>query len=136
LAANIPYELKLCENPTHMPELMNWADVAIAAAGSTTWELAFLGVPFCHIVVADNQAAIADHAARGGYAVNLGWHAELTTGRVAGAVADLLDDSDRRSAMTRAGRAAIDGQGALRVADMLQKLTGKGRRVSLKSGAA
>lgn len=36
-----------------MPELMAWADLSIAAGGSTNWELAFMGLPSLVITIAD-----------------------------------------------------------------------------------
>lgn len=42
-----------------MPSLIQWADFAISAAGSTCWELALLGVPFATVILADNQKEVA-----------------------------------------------------------------------------
>ena len=44
-----------------MDELMAWCDVAIAAGGTTTWELCCLGVPAILVDVAENQTAVAQH---------------------------------------------------------------------------
>src|SRR5262249_24983288 len=41
--------------PPDLVERMSAADLAIAGAGATTWELAFLGVPSLLVVAADNQ---------------------------------------------------------------------------------
>ncbi len=38
---------------------MAWADVAVAAAGSTAWELLHMGVPTVFMVNADNQKPVA-----------------------------------------------------------------------------
>lgn len=43
------------QNAENMPELMEWADFAISAGGTTCWELAFMGVPAILIPVAENQ---------------------------------------------------------------------------------
>ena len=40
-AARMPFPVRVVVNAANMPELMAWADVAISAAGSTVWELAF-----------------------------------------------------------------------------------------------
>lgn len=46
-------------NANNMAELMANADLAIGAAGSTTWERCCLGLPMVLIVLADNQQVIA-----------------------------------------------------------------------------
>ncbi|MFM7449166.1 MAG: UDP-2,4-diacetamido-2,4,6-trideoxy-beta-L-altropyranose hydrolase, partial [Leptolyngbyaceae cyanobacterium] len=38
-------QISLQQNVTNMPKLMAWADVAIAAGGSTNWELVFMRLP-------------------------------------------------------------------------------------------
>jgi len=43
----------------NMAELMNEADLAIGAGGTTTWERCFLGLPSLVIAVAENQIEIA-----------------------------------------------------------------------------
>lgn len=48
--------IRLHKNTTQMAELMRHATLAVAAAGSTLWELAYLAVPTIAVVVADNQA--------------------------------------------------------------------------------
>jgi len=42
-----------------MAEIMTNADLAIGAAGATTWERCCLGLPSIMIVLADNQKGIA-----------------------------------------------------------------------------
>jgi UDP-2,4-diacetamido-2,4,6-trideoxy-beta-L-altropyranose hydrolase len=109
-----------------MPELMAWADLAIAAAGTTSWELAFMGVPAALIAVADNQRAVAAGLAARGAAVDLGWHAELIQSDVARAVARLASDASLRKTMSQRGRDLVDGEGVDRV---LMQLTGEPLRL-------
>jgi UDP-2,4-diacetamido-2,4,6-trideoxy-beta-L-altropyranose hydrolase len=104
----------------NMPELMMWADVAISAAGSTSWELALLGVPSLLITVAENQAGIGAGMAEHGAAVSLGQHDELNPDELARTVEAVLHDRDLRQRLSDAGRALIDGQGAYRVAAELR----------------
>ena len=98
-----------------MPALMAWADIAISASGSTCWELAFLGLPSLLVVLADNQAPIADRLDACGAAINLGWHASLTSGAIAGAVTQLASAPERRAHLAGQMRALVDGRGATRV---------------------
>jgi spore coat polysaccharide biosynthesis predicted glycosyltransferase SpsG len=47
-----------------MAELMSHADLAIGAAGATTWERCCLGLPTIQIVTAENQRRIAEDLAK------------------------------------------------------------------------
>jgi UDP-2,4-diacetamido-2,4,6-trideoxy-beta-L-altropyranose hydrolase len=98
-----------------MPELMDWADVAIAAGGTTSWELAFSGLPSMVLTLADNQEAISAALDRAGLAINIGrWNVEANA-RLARTLPQLLSDSRRRERMSHAGRQLVDGLGARRV---------------------
>lgn len=111
--------IELRSNVTNMPELMAWADVAIAAGGSTTWELAFMGLPSLLIVLADNQRAIADTLNNMGVAVNLGWHDDVSTDYLLSKVAQLIKEEERRSQMTKLSQQLVDGDGSVRVLSCL-----------------
>ena len=69
-----------------MPQLMAWADLAVSAAGTTCWELAFMGLPMLLVVLADNQRPNATCLDELGVAGNLGWHGELSEDKVRAAV--------------------------------------------------
>jgi len=94
---------------TNMPELMAWADVAIAAGGSTSWELAFMGLPSLALVLAENQREVATaldaaNAAR-----------QTSVERLTSDLADLLSNDELRRALSRVGRRLVDGYGVNRV---------------------
>jgi len=55
----IPYKANVMVNVSNMAEIMTNADLAIGAAGATTWERCCLGLPSIMIVLADNQKGIA-----------------------------------------------------------------------------
>ena len=113
--------LQLLTDVNNMPELMAWADVAIVAGGSTCWELAFMGAPAVLLVLANNQTAVAAGLNSAGAALNLGWHASLKATDIAGPLGDLLRSPDKRRAMTRHGKRLVDGNGAMRVASLLNR---------------
>lgn len=108
--------------PRNVAALMAETDVAISGAGSTCWELCFMGVPSLVIILADNQARIADGLGAAGIADNLGWFTTLTPERLKGRLKTLLADPRRREAMSKAGRAIIDGRGAQRVASAMVEM--------------
>ncbi len=110
---------RLIRNPTSMAELMAWADVALSAAGSTCWELAFMGVPSLMLVLADNQQPIAEKSSKAEVGVNLGWYHEVTERQIAQSLSTLIHDRSRRELMSRKGRDLIDGFGSQRVISAL-----------------
>lgn len=58
-AATLPWEVTVRVNVSDMAQLMADSDLAIGAAGSTSWERCVLGVPTLMLVLADNQREIA-----------------------------------------------------------------------------
>ncbi|HEY9691119.1 MAG TPA: UDP-2,4-diacetamido-2,4,6-trideoxy-beta-L-altropyranose hydrolase [Oculatellaceae cyanobacterium] len=112
---NASISICLKRNVTNMPELMAWADIAITATGSTTWELAFMGVPSILIVLADNQEAIAQTLNTMNIAVNLGWHTHFTFIDLVKRLSQLLPDLTARKAMSVSSQQLIDGEGSNRV---------------------
>ncbi len=111
--------LQLMQNTSGMPELMAGADMAISSASTTSWELAFMGLPALSIVLADNQVRVAEELAKAGMAVNLGWHDRLSEKDLGQAVVSLSSDPVSRSCMADVGRHLVDGQGSMRVVSSL-----------------
>ena len=112
-----PAGVEVVVDATDMPERMHWADLAVTAAGSTSWELARVGTPQLAIELADNQRPVARALAHHGIAVRAGWHADLDAEALAAAIDDLT--AGQRAEMSRRGRATIDGQGAVRVLEAM-----------------
>lgn len=107
--AALPLPVELAVAPEDMPGLLAGADLAISAAGSTLWELAYLGVPTVAVVIADNQRAAASAlAARGAVALAEEERLEVPMKR-------LLAEHRERDSVAATGRMLVDGQGAARV---------------------
>lgn len=104
-----------------LTELFEWADLAVTGAGSTCWELAFSGVPFVTVALADNQRIIAESLEMAGVARYAGWHVDVDEWRLAEMIARLAAEPEARAAMTAAGRNLVDGRGAERVARRLAR---------------
>jgi UDP-2,4-diacetamido-2,4,6-trideoxy-beta-L-altropyranose hydrolase len=98
-----------------MPALMTWADVAIAGAGTTTWELCALGVPALLLVLADNQAPVAEAVAARGAAIAVGRLENQPPERLASRLDLLMRSEVLRLLLSESGRALVDGRGAMRV---------------------
>jgi RimJ/RimL family protein N-acetyltransferase len=111
-------EFQLARN-ADIPALMAWADLAVAAGGITSWELAFMGLPSAVIVLADNQRPVACALGEAGVALNLGGHEELAPQTIAPALESLALSPTEREAMSAKARMLVDGQGARRVANLL-----------------
>jgi UDP-2,4-diacetamido-2,4,6-trideoxy-beta-L-altropyranose hydrolase len=120
-AANIGKNILVVRNTSDMPGWMAWADIAVAGAGVTSYELLFMGLPSVLLVLAENQRPVADCLTKLGVSL---------PGRLDGASANKefgttvrsLADSSRRDAISQASRNLVDGLGSDRVcAAMLGK---------------
>lgn len=120
IVASARRDVKLVENATNMPELIAESDLAVAGAGTTSWEMCFLGLPALLIVLADNQQNTAKELNRRGVAINLGAAAGIEPSTLASHLTGLVNSRDTRKAMSERGRSLIDGRGAERVVRTLQ----------------
>jgi RimJ/RimL family protein N-acetyltransferase len=93
-----------------MAELMRDCDLAIGAAGATSWERCCLGLPTILIVLAENQRAGAAALSASGAAHKVG-----NVGEIGAALRLFLDDANRLSRMSAAAFAITDGLGTERV---------------------
>ena len=121
-----PWPIQLRRGTEDMPELMAWADMAIGAAGSTSWERAFMGLPSLLLVLAENQAPLSECMAARGAAMNLGWHQSIDVAIIAQQLKHLTASKTDRAAMNIAGRQLVDGEGAARV---VQRMRGEKLRL-------
>ena len=121
--------VRLVENATNMPELIASADVAVAGAGTTSWEMSFLGLPALLIVLADNQQGIADELGKHQIAGYLGRYSEVNQITIAAELRNLANSPIRRRIMSDRGRVLVDGYGSLRVVAALRREALSIRRV-------
>ena len=113
-------QIRLLRDAPNMPELMAWADVAIAGAGATCWEMCLLGLPALLISLAPNQLSIAQWLDQKGVASYVGSTEQISPKAIAGRLESLLHDADARARMSRRARKLVDGTGALKVTTLLQ----------------
>lgn len=106
-----------------MAELMRWADLAVSGAGQTLFELYATGCPCIALQLADNQRLTGRLLERIG-AGRMIWQAGLTDEAILREVRELAGDRMAREQMSRAGRAAVDGLGARRLAEVLLNADG------------
>jgi UDP-2,4-diacetamido-2,4,6-trideoxy-beta-L-altropyranose hydrolase len=106
---------RLLKGVANMPELMAQADVAVAGAGSTCWEMCLLQLPLVLIDLADNQRPIAHALDALGAAVHLGTAGGVTEQEIAKRVTSLLASEAERATLSGCCGKLVDGRGTERV---------------------
>lgn len=101
------------EGLENLSTLMAQADLAVTAGGQTTYELAATGLPAVALCIADNQRPNLDALVRQGTLIEA---PAAEPSAIAGALQRLAADIDARRRMSIAGRALVDGRGAVRAA--------------------
>jgi UDP-2,4-diacetamido-2,4,6-trideoxy-beta-L-altropyranose hydrolase len=117
---------ELLVDPPDLSESMAWADLAVSAAGSTCWELAFMGTPAAVIITAENQVRLAEELSKLGVVANMGWADHITARALAATVKGLLASGSQRTQMSLLGQGLVDGDGVDRV---IMYLTGQSIRL-------
>ncbi len=102
-----------------LARLMASADLAIGAAGTTSWERCCLGLPGVVVVAADNQAKIAAELAAAGACQVVSADAAED---IAAAVVALCADDGARLAMAEAAASVCDGEGTARVVEAIEAM--------------
>jgi UDP-2,4-diacetamido-2,4,6-trideoxy-beta-L-altropyranose hydrolase len=115
-------KIELLNNPKNMPDLMAWADLAVAAGGSTAWELAFMGLPSLYFVLAENQRAIARKLEMDGMGLGLNTASgELDYSHMVRMVTELANNPEQRHQISLKCQRVVDGLGSRRVASLLME---------------
>jgi UDP-2,4-diacetamido-2,4,6-trideoxy-beta-L-altropyranose hydrolase len=118
-----PAGIELLSNVQDMPSLMAWCDIAIAGAGSMTWELAAMQTPCVLLIIADNQVQIARKMEEFGAASIVDCLNGADANRIAGAIESLLESPDLRARMSELMGHLVDGKGVWRVLDELSSVS-------------
>jgi UDP-2,4-diacetamido-2,4,6-trideoxy-beta-L-altropyranose hydrolase len=112
IASNDQFEM--LQNVADMSEQYCWADLVIAAGGSSNWEMCYFGLPRIVLVIADNQIQIANELEREQIAINLGHAATVEPHDVRNAVEFILNDASRLLIARQQSIKLVDGRGAVR----------------------
>ncbi len=107
--------IRLIRDVRNMPELMAWADVAVSTAGSTVWELMFMGLPALLTATAGNQEPIARSVADAGGAIWIDHRSAEWTQVLAEEVSQFSSDYAARFEMSKKGKKLVDGKGVERI---------------------
>lgn len=119
LAQTMPWLTHVRVGVTDMAQLMAGSDLAIGAAGSTSWERCCLGLPTIMIVLADNQQQVA----RGLEQSRAAWIIEHTQD-IAACLPRLLGELIKQPAwlqiMSQSATRIVDGRGADIITQLLE----------------
>lgn len=113
LAAQMPWPTEVVVNINDMAQRMADSDLAIGAAGSTSWERCCLGLPTFMVVLAKNQQPCAQALEAAQAARLVGTVGNIAT-QLPLAIAELIE-SDGLSKMSVAASAVTDGLGVEKV---------------------
>ncbi|MEG1848648.1 MAG: UDP-2,4-diacetamido-2,4,6-trideoxy-beta-L-altropyranose hydrolase [Lachnospiraceae bacterium] len=116
--------IHIYSNVRHMANLMNRCDVAIAACGSTMYELAALGIPTVCFRFADNQKLIADSFGEtlSKYAGDYEEDANGMLHHIITALDTYIDSYESRRIACENMMQVLDGDGASRMAEQFMEL--------------
>lgn len=119
LAKNHPHQINIFQSPSNMHELMNQANIAILAGGSTVWEAMYMGVPCVLLSYAKNQLRVAPKLGQMGYALYSGnFHGSIPS-KFREDVQLLLTNRVLCDKLSEMGKKLIDGKGNNRIIEMM-----------------
>lgn len=109
--------IELLSAVENMVALMDWAQIAISAGGTSILELAARGLPALLIVIAENQSAICLKMQQKKIMRSIGWHAHITIGELEQEISQFssVDEKNHRAASSARSMQLVDGLGARRV---------------------
>lgn len=116
-ATQMPWPTEVLVGVDNMAQLMAESDLAIGAAGSTSWERCCLGVPTIQVALAQNQEAIAQALSRAGAALMLPGQAIAQT--LPGLIGTVANE-DQLYAVSLAASGVTEGKGAMFVCDFMK----------------
>lgn len=114
LAATMPWPTEVRVNVNNMAQLMADSDLAIGAAGSTSWERCCLGLPTLLVVLAENQRNAAHFLEKQQAVTILKLDGDLRN-QIQKETALLLSHPDIMKDMIKYAAEITDGQGCIRV---------------------
>lgn len=100
--------VELIERADRMVDEMSWADVAICSAGSTMWELIYMGVPFLAVALNESQLDFLATLEQDGICVSLGSHVDLDQARVQRTVESVVTQQHLRRRLVESSAGLID----------------------------
>lgn len=120
LASLLPWHVEVHQNVANMAQMMVDADLAIGAAGSTSWERCCVGLPSILVTLADNQQHIATSLSAYGAALSVGNIADAQFPEaLRSSLLHLAANPAQMRSMANAASSITDGTGTQRVAEFI-----------------
>ena len=114
--------LRVLLNPPSMAQLMRDSDQAIIAAGGTLWELLSMGCAVLSYSRNAVQTGVVRALAERGVVVDMGETRSFEATKLVVSVKGLVDSPKVRERMASLGHALVEGWGASRVVEAMQRL--------------
>ncbi|MBC3374682.1 UDP-2,4-diacetamido-2,4,6-trideoxy-beta-L-altropyranose hydrolase [Pseudomonas sp. SWRI92] len=122
LAKEIPYPTEVVFNISDMAKRMAASDLAIGAAGSTSWERCCLGLPSLMVVLADNQSRIGDALHSSGAAILLGCHDAIDfCANIKATIESFAKNKEMQKRISSAAANVTDGTGCMAVVTRIKE---------------
>ena len=118
-ANQLPWLTEVKTGVSNMAELMANSDLAIGAAGSTSWERCCLGLPTIMLVIAENQIDIAENLGSIN-AVKVVLNDSNLTQVINEYLFELIQDPKKLKAMNRSSADVLDGYGTYKVIEQMK----------------
>lgn len=109
-ATDMPWPTRVLVGVSDMAQLMADSDLAVGAAGATSWERCCLGLPTVMIVLAGNQRKIASNLEKTGAAKSIS-SVQSTITQLQKWLVTLVNDLSQLLHMSRCAAAVVDGVG-------------------------
>ena len=118
LARNMPWPTRVLVGVSNMAELMAESDLAIGAAGATSWERCCLGLPTALMVLADNQRYAAELLEKTG-AVKTIFLGKTLAAQMSDVIVEATTFSGYLKNISFCARSITDGHGCVHLVDCL-----------------
>lgn len=122
LAQDMPWPTQVRVGVSDMARLMADSDLAIGAAGSTSWERCCLGLPTIMVVLAENQQNVAHNLEKAGAALIIEHQVNITK-HLPSLLSSLIEHPSSLLAMSQSAARVVDGRGVEAVVHLLETLT-------------
>lgn len=120
-ANQLPWSTEVKTGVSNMAELMANSDLAIGAAGSTSWERCCLGLPTIMLVIAENQLLIAKNLEDSG-AVKVILNDYSLTQILNEYLCQFIQNPEKLKAMSQSSADILDGYGTYKVIEQMKSL--------------
>jgi len=123
--ADRPFTIVRDVNANEMLALIARADIVVCSGGNTLYEVACLGAPAVIVCSEPFEEETAERMEEKGFGINLGFGKNLEMKRIFKAVNDLMENYKLRLQMGKKGKKLVDGRGAERIAETIEKKLGE-----------